>query len=886
MGKIAFGISTIALLACSVGLCGALAQSQSTVKTLLDDVAADDLNLDLGHSAASKTLSKAAWHRHRPHIHHRHRPHVHVPHLHVPHVHTAAMIKAAKDAKDRAAAAAAKKAKDLKDAAAKAAKDARDAAAKKAKDLKDAAAKAAKDAKDAAAKKAKDLKDAAAKAAREAAAAAAKKAKDIKDAAKAAFSAGLKKAKDAALNVIKKKIIPALIKEASWSPKQYRDFTLRVAKDFTGSLLDNNDDYTAFHKHADPVLQRVTKYAFGHMANQTMCKMAERKSHWLEHHPTPFSDIAKLPHSPFSVYPFKAQYENDPQGYFAEPCNAVSNGFFLTLFGLSELTSTSGCAQASSGFAMDCIDEKHLLQVSVVAPAFGSWYMHGDGGSSLGGRLDNLGMDIEFYYIYRLLIKNFVHDNTLRAKLVFPYCTKAVPNQSEGINWVNSHGEKMCHLYWARNFKKAMVNEKILKSPDNATPLNQLMAGVPPKELSIAGMVLVSLRAVFHKKFPEGDQIYTKLTSKIIDVLMAKESEETKNNLKTFRDALDANKILGLENPHDGVGAVIDIFADFMDAMFWQESGQFGPATKGLVQQSSKTDGCTTQPHSMWHRKATRVIGNFIKMAVSLKSKLKHPKDMVEFKLCGIKPCGLWVEIARDVDKIVAGLVKIFNMKRLNAQELRKDKGGKDIVGLPELFQTIKSRFGTGWPKTGRFVGETWPKCPSKASNASFKQAAAAKPTKSTKAPVKSTKAPVKSTKAASLSTHNMKEISDGIAAAKALQKTVKKRLAAELAEAKKSPAIAKAKAKSIAADKAVVKALGKEIAKEVKEAAAAKKQSSPTVTRPAANKSARLTPSQVKAAKMHAKRAQQEAKAAASAAVQAKKAASEAVKIAASLGQ
>merc|ERR1712070_204672 len=131
------------------------------------------------------------------------------------------------------------------------------------------------------------------------------------------------------------------------------------------------------------------------------------------------------------------------------------------------------------------------------------------------------------------------------------------------------------------------------------------------------------------------------------------------------------------------------------------------------------------------------------------------------------------------------------------------------------------------------------------------------------------TKAPVKSTKAASVSTHNMKEISDGIAAAKALQKTVKKRLAAELAEAKKSPAIAKVKAKSIAADKAVVKALGKEIAKEVKEAAAAKKQSSPTVTQPAANKSARLTPSQVKAAKVHAK-----------------KAASGAVKIAASLGQ
>ena len=40
--------------------------------------------------------------------------------------------------------------------------------------------------------------------------------------------------------------------------------------------------------------------------------------------------------------------------------------------------------------------------------------------------------------------------------------------------------------------------------------------------------------------------------------------------MKEFTAALDADKILGFENPHDGVGAVVDIFADFMDAMFWQ----------------------------------------------------------------------------------------------------------------------------------------------------------------------------------------------------------------------------------------------------------------------------------------------------------------------------
>jgi len=81
-----------------------------------------------------------------------------------------------------------------------------------------------KAAKDAAAKAAKDAKDAAVKAAKDAADAAAKAAKD-------AFDAGMKAAKDAALKLVNDKILPALIKEASWTPKQYQDWTMRIPKD-------------------------------------------------------------------------------------------------------------------------------------------------------------------------------------------------------------------------------------------------------------------------------------------------------------------------------------------------------------------------------------------------------------------------------------------------------------------------------------------------------------------------------------------------------------------------------------------------------------------------------------------------------------------------------
>jgi len=650
----------------------------------------EDIDADLAEGTKSKSKSKSLsktmwghrWHRwsphvhiphrhhihvphvHVPHRHHIHVPHVHVPHrhhIHVPHLHTAKMIKDAKDA-------VAKAAKDAKDAAAKAVKDAADLAKKKAADL----AKAAKD----------------------------------------AFNSAMKEAKDAALKLIKDKILPKLVEEANWSPKEYRDFMLRIPKDFTGSQLDNSDDYAGYTKNADAVTQRVMKVAFGNMPHQDKCKVMQRNNGWNEKHATPFAEIAKLPKGPFSVYPFKAQYENDKDGYFAQPCNAISNGYFLSMFDMPEMASTGNCGSAASGFAMDCIDEKHLLQIAIAAMPFGSWYMHGDGGSALGGFLDVRGMWVEFYFLYRLMLNHFVHDDATRARLVMPGCNKdTVPDEEDGIKWVNQHGERMCHLYWSRNFKKGLLDPKLTMASNETKGMAKLMKGVPEMELSIAGVVLVSLRAVFHKKFPFGDEIYTKLTAKIIDTLMAKAPEEMRVAMKEFTAALDADKILGFENPHDGVGAVVDIFADFMDAMFWQESGKFGPATEAIKEASPPTAGCTWQPHSVWHRKATRVIAGFTKIAVSLKAKLKHPSAMTEFKFCGLKPCGVWVEIAGAVDDIVGGLVKVWNMKRLNSAELRPSHGGKDILDVPALYSTIKTKFGDGWPKVGNFVGDKWPKC-------------------------------------------------------------------------------------------------------------------------------------------------------------------------------
>jgi hypothetical protein len=541
--------------------------------------------------------------------------------------------------------------------------------------------------------------------------AAVKAAKDAKDAAARLAAKALKAAKDAALKLVKDGVAKAL-KDQHWSPKEYRDFMLRVPKDFSGSQIDTNDDYSGYTRNADAVTQRVMKFAFGHMPHQEKCKVMNRNNGWLERHLTPFAEIAKMPNGPFSVYPFKAQYEADPTGYFQQPCNAISNGYFYSMFNMPEMKSTSSCANAGQGFAMDCIDEQHLLQVAAAAMPFGSWYMHGDGGSALGGYLDNRGMWVEFYFLYRLMLNKFVHDDKLRAKLVMTdFCNKlTVPDESDGIKWVNSHGERMCHLYWARNFKKAMTTPEILMNFNDTKEINKLFIGLPEMELSIAGTVLVTLRAVFHKKFPFGDSLYKKITDKVIDTLMKKAPDQIRAAMKKFTASLDADKIMGYENPHHGVGSVMSIFADFMDAMFWQESGKFGPGTSMAVETSSATAGCTQMPHSIWHRKATRVISGFVKLG--FETRLKHPRDMTEFKFCGIKPCGVWVQIGGALDDIVKSAIKVYNMKRLNAAELRPAKGGKDILDTPAIFKEIRSRFGDGWPKVGNFVGDKWPKCP------------------------------------------------------------------------------------------------------------------------------------------------------------------------------
>ena len=122
--------------------------------------------------------------------------------------------------------------------------------------------------------------------------------------------------------------------------------------------------------------------------------------------------------NPLPFYTFTCAHGRvDTLRYFIEPCNAVSNGFFLSTFNSPVLSSKNNCGTVSEGFAMDCIDEDHLLQVVTGAMPFGSWFMHGSGGFSLGGFLDVKGMDVQFYFMYRLMLKEYVTDVNVRSFL-------------------------------------------------------------------------------------------------------------------------------------------------------------------------------------------------------------------------------------------------------------------------------------------------------------------------------------------------------------------------------------------------------------------------------------------------------------------------------------
>merc|ERR1711998_725161 len=104
------------------------------------------------------------------------------------------------------------------------------------------------------------------------------------------------------------------------------------------------------------------------------------------------------------------------------------------------------------------------------------------------------------------------------------------------------------------------------------------------------------MRAVFHKRFPFANLIFTKLMDEVTGALMADAKPEERQAFKAFNKALHEDHVLGFEDPKDGVNAVLKIFSDFMDAMFWQESGAFGPGTKGLVAHIPPNAGCIWMP--------------------------------------------------------------------------------------------------------------------------------------------------------------------------------------------------------------------------------------------------------------------------------------------------
>ena len=54
-------------------------------------------------------------------------------------------------------------------------------------------------------------------------------------------------------------------------------------------------------------------------------------------------------------------------------------------------------------------------------------------------------------------------DVAARNKMTFTHVcnSKFVPDVSDGIRWVDSNGERLCHLYWARQVLSAGVGRGI-----------------------------------------------------------------------------------------------------------------------------------------------------------------------------------------------------------------------------------------------------------------------------------------------------------------------------------------------------------------------------------------------------------------------------------------
>lgn len=89
---------------------------------------------------------------------------------------------------------------------------------------------------------------------------------------------------------------------------------------------------------------------------------------------------------------------------------------------------------------------------------------------------------------------------------------------------------------------------------------------------------------------------------------------------------------------------------------------------------------------------------------------------MVTFKL-GIPPTGLYVSLIKGVSGLVESVTATFNMKTLAGANLDPSKGGKDLLDTPGFIKHITAKFGNGWPTTGDFKGDKWPKCQCKRAN-------------------------------------------------------------------------------------------------------------------------------------------------------------------------
>jgi len=657
----------------------------------------------LGESKSAGTSDLQSAQRQRwGHFHHRHRPHIHVPHIHVPHLHTAKMIKDTKDA-------AAKAAKDAKDAAAKAAKDAADLAAKTAKDAADLAAKTARDAAAALAREATNLGN------------------QIGNLAESSIDE-LQKLGDEAIRLAEKgilkplqdlaeKLLRNLLKPVKWDAAKYHSYMTKVASDFTEANLNTVAEYSDFNNRAASSVKELAAKAYRSMPLQTQCQISldnhNARSSWHEWNPTPIKEIPV-----FNTFPFS---EQNKESWLVEPCNAVSNGAFLKLF------------------RHDTVINDLKLQYAAFGMCWGSWYFHGDGGvHPLGGSLDVWSIDVMFYYMYKEGVDKLIHDADLRKEWADPTggMYGVSDHKAEVDNFVRVMGMSYAerNVYTVENYTNITSGELYGKNQSKA---HHIMAKMPSYGHSIAGFVMVIVRSIFHKGVPLADEIYKFITDLLIDALIQCESAcscESRAFVKKRRDGLDKDKIKGFDDPTRGGAAMLNIFADFLEAMFWQESGKFGPGTKTLISHVPVDGGCTWMPHSAWHRKAERVVGGFLDAVYNhIETGTSHsPSTLSTLK-----------NVVGGIHRVVDALVKVYNMKRANGlkppptnptppsqpspsscgeqateSDVQLESGPRgdgltgiinsgpwDFVDTKGLLAEVRKKFGNGWAPQGRGDG-------------------------------------------------------------------------------------------------------------------------------------------------------------------------------------